>query len=414
MASNRIPRIDIAPMLAGDPVGKRRIAERVRDALETIGFFTIVGHGVPEAVVRDARDAAYEFFALPLAEKMRIPRPSRVATRGYDPPANQSLAATHGHDTPPDLQELFGMGEFDLPDDPYYTEGYGKDFFAPNRWPERPARMRPAFEAYYRALRGIGDELMRIFAIALRIDEHWFDDKIARSISYIRVNKYMAQPQAPLPGQLRAGAHTDYGTLTILYGEDRPGGLQVFSPEGEWNRCPAAARRVRGQHRRHDGALDERSLGIDAASGGEPAAERGPGRTALDRLLPSARPRCRDPLHRDLSRPRQSDQVPAGDLRRLPLRKGAQQPACRGSGVLSGSRETSAGIGFARVAAVVPPECASLSTVVRGAASPTPPASVTDRESMGCRKFRKAENCAQQVAVSARNIWPKLSPPAAM
>ena len=71
MASNCIPQIDIAPMLAGDPVGKRRIAEQVRDALETIGFFTIVGHGVPEVVVRDARDVAYEFFALPLAEKMR-------------------------------------------------------------------------------------------------------------------------------------------------------------------------------------------------------------------------------------------------------------------------------------------------------------------------------------------------------
>ena len=87
-----------------------------------------------------------------LASLLRIPRPSRVSTRGYDPPANQSLAATHGHDTPPDLQEIFGMGQFDLPDDPCYTEGYGKDFFAPNRWPERPARMRPAFEAYYRAL----------------------------------------------------------------------------------------------------------------------------------------------------------------------------------------------------------------------------------------------------------------------
>ena len=122
MASNGIPRIDIAPMLAGDPVGKRRIAEQVRDALETIGFFTIVGHGVPDVVVRDARDSAYEFFSLPLAEKMHIPRPGKVATRGYDPPANQRLAATHGNDTPPDLQELFGMGEFDLPDDPYYTE----------------------------------------------------------------------------------------------------------------------------------------------------------------------------------------------------------------------------------------------------------------------------------------------------
>ena len=234
MASNGIPQIDVAPMLAGDPAGKRRIAEQVGDALETIGFFTIVGHGVPESVVRDARDAAYEFFALPLAEKMRVPRPSVAATRGYDPPANQKLAATLGNETPPDLQEMFGMGDFDLPDRPYYTEGHGKDFFSPNLWPERPARMRPACEAYYRALGGIGDALMRIFALALGIDERFFDDKIARSISHIRFNKYMAQTEAPKPGQLRAGAHTDYGTLTILYGEDRPGGLQARSPDGGW------------------------------------------------------------------------------------------------------------------------------------------------------------------------------------
>lgn len=123
MASNGIPQIDIAPMLAGDPAGKRRIAEQVGDALETIGFFTIVGHGVPDRVVRDARDLAYEFFALPLEEKMRVPRPSIAATRGYDPPANQKLAATLGDDTPPDLQEMFGMGDFDVPDEPYYTEG---------------------------------------------------------------------------------------------------------------------------------------------------------------------------------------------------------------------------------------------------------------------------------------------------
>ena len=234
MTSNPIPLIDIAPMLAGDPIGKRRIAAEVGEALETIGFFTIVGHGVPWNLVEEVRDIAYAFFALPLEEKMRIPRPGTAATRGYDPPANQALAATLGNESPPDLQEMFGMGDFDLPEDPYHTEGHGADFFAPNLWPECPAAMRPRFEAYYRALGGIGDALMRVFALALKIDEHYFDDKIARSISHIRFNKYMAQPEPPLPGQLRAGAHTDYGTLTILYGEDKPGGLQAFGPEGKW------------------------------------------------------------------------------------------------------------------------------------------------------------------------------------
>ena len=234
MTDDLVPLIDIAPMLKGDAADKRRVAAEIDQALETIGFFTIVGHGVPDALIRDTRDLAYEFFALPLEEKMRIPRPNPIATRGYDPPANQALGPTHGGASPPDLQEIFGMGDFDVPEEPYYTEGHGRNFFWPNLWPERPARMRPVFEAYYRALGGISDDLMGMFALALDLEEHYFDAALARSIKQIRFNKYMAQPGVPLPGQLRCGAHTDYGTVTILYGEDTPGGLQVMGPDGEW------------------------------------------------------------------------------------------------------------------------------------------------------------------------------------
>ena len=77
-----------------------------------------------------------------------IPRPSVASTRGYDPPANQALAATLGNASPPDLQEMFGMGDFELPNEPYNTQGHGRDFFAANLWPERPAGMRRAFRGF--------------------------------------------------------------------------------------------------------------------------------------------------------------------------------------------------------------------------------------------------------------------------
>ena len=109
--------------------------------------------------------------------------------------------------------------------------------------------MRPAFEEYYRRLRGLAADIMRIFALALDLPEGFFDDKIADTISHIRFNKYPAQLEPPLPGQLRAGAHTDYGSLTILYGEDTPGGLQVFNRKGDWGRCPPDARLLRRQPR---------------------------------------------------------------------------------------------------------------------------------------------------------------------
>jgi isopenicillin N synthase-like dioxygenase len=234
MSADDVPVIDISPFLAGHPGNKKRVVAEVGRACETIGFINIVGHGVPEQLVEQVRDLAYEFFALPVEEKLKIGRPAPEITRGYDTLANQSLSASMGNPSPPDLQETFGMGLVDVPDDPYHTEGMAPLYFAPNLWPERPAAMRPAFEEYYHRLRALSAEIMRIFALALDLREDFFDDKIAHTISHIRFNKYPAQVEPPLPGQLRASAHTDYGSLTILYGEDTPGGLQVFDRNGHW------------------------------------------------------------------------------------------------------------------------------------------------------------------------------------
>jgi isopenicillin N synthase-like dioxygenase len=68
---------------------------------------------------------------------------------------------------------------------------------------------------------------MRFFALPI-------DEKRNRHITAARLNFYPAQQTSPKPGQLRAGAHTDYGTFTILNGENVPGGLQVLSKSGGW------------------------------------------------------------------------------------------------------------------------------------------------------------------------------------
>src|SRR5262249_1352421 len=68
----------------------------------------------------------------------------------------------------------------------------------------------------------------------LGVPEDFFDRKVDRSIGTMRLNYYPAQAVPPSPGQLRAGAHTDYGGFTILSGEDVPGGLEVLTRSGEW------------------------------------------------------------------------------------------------------------------------------------------------------------------------------------
>jgi len=79
---------------------------------------------------------------------------------------------------------------------------------------------------------------MRVFALALDLPEHYFDSAIDDPISAMRMLNYPHTNVPPEPGQLRAGAHSDYGSLTILLADAAPGGLEIRSPEGKWVAVP--------------------------------------------------------------------------------------------------------------------------------------------------------------------------------
>jgi isopenicillin N synthase-like dioxygenase len=115
--------------------------------------------------------------------------------------------------------------------------------------------------------------IMRVFAVALMLDEDFFAPTIDRPISALRALNYPEQAVPPKPGQLRAGAHTDYGSLTILLPEPGSGGLEILAPDGAWACRAPRAGRLRHQHRRPHGAVDQRPLGLDAAPRRQPGAE---------------------------------------------------------------------------------------------------------------------------------------------
>src|SRR5690606_12619334 len=100
--------------------------------------------------------------------------------------------------------------------------------FQPNRWPSVPAEFREAWEAYFASMKQLSARLLGMFAHGLDLPEDFFDDKIDKSPSALRAINYPEQDAPPLDGQLRAGAHTDYGTLTILRQELGRAGLQVL------------------------------------------------------------------------------------------------------------------------------------------------------------------------------------------
>ena len=234
MKTSVVPLIDIAPFLAGTDAGKRAVAAHVRRACEEIGFLTVVGHGVSPDLVAAMYGKAKEFFDLPLAEKLLIKRPSKTVSRGYIPVGDESLSYSLGREAPPDVKEVLAIGREDVPDDDYYRRGPAALHFAPNLWPAQPAGIREVAIAYVQQMERLAADLMRIFAVALALPESFFADKIDRHISAIRAINYPEQEREPVPGQLRSGEHSDYGSLTILKIEDAPGGLQVRTREADW------------------------------------------------------------------------------------------------------------------------------------------------------------------------------------
>ncbi|MGK9232631.1 isopenicillin N synthase family oxygenase [Inquilinus limosus] len=231
-----VPVIDLTPGAAGEAV-RRQVADTVAEACERVGFLVVTGHGVPAAVIDRAWAAAHAFFDLPEAAKRTVVMPRPGYPYGYSPVAGESLARSLGDRRPPDLKESFSIGPADLTPPPE-SEDAVAFAWAANLWPAEPPGFRDAMLAYYRELSGLAGRLMRLFALGLGLPESFFDGRIDRAISALRLLNYPDQPVAPEPGQLRAGAHTDYGSLTILLPQDAPGGLEVQGLDGTWHAVP--------------------------------------------------------------------------------------------------------------------------------------------------------------------------------
>ncbi len=234
-----VPVIDISSFRTGTAAQKKAVAMQVDQACRDIGFLVIAGHGVAPELIAEMRRVSRDFFDLPVEEKARVARPAPDVTRGYIGMEEESVGRLRDPNaTAGDLNESLMIGPVDLPPAAYaFSQAAGKHF-APNLWPENPEDLKAIWSAYYREMGSLAETLMRIFALALGLDECFFDDKIDKHISRLRIRNYPAQTSVPVPGQIRAGAHSDYGSLTILAAEDRPGGLQVCNAANEWVDVP--------------------------------------------------------------------------------------------------------------------------------------------------------------------------------
>ena len=221
----------------------QQAATLIARACEKTGFLVVTNHGVDQSLIDTAWVAVTKFFDLPIADKMAVAMPYPGYPYGYTPMQGERLAASLGDETPPDLKETFSMGPIEGPDRPPAdpAEAFA---YEPTPWPPALPELRPALQAYYSAMAGLVARLMTLFADALELPSTFFDQRIDRHTSALRVLNYPALSKPPEPGQLRAGAHTDYGTVTVLRVDHAPGRLEVLVPsptQDRWTAVPVVA-----------------------------------------------------------------------------------------------------------------------------------------------------------------------------
>ena len=196
------------------------------------GFLSVTNHGVPQVVIDNVWSAAAEFFAQPTEAKQSVKAPEPGYPYGYLGPNSEALAASKGGETPPDLKESFNGGPRQAPDG--MTDPQALGFcYAPTLWPDLP-NFRPAWTAYYAAMEDLAARIMTAFAASLELPDNYFAPYIDAPISALRALHYPQTQGAARDGQQRAGAHTDYGSLTILLPQVNRRGLQIMMSDGAW------------------------------------------------------------------------------------------------------------------------------------------------------------------------------------
>jgi len=221
-----IPIIDLEDATNPDPEIRKALAARIRDSCISVGFFYASNHGIPETVIEQALDAAKRFFALPPSAKDELDIHKSPNFKGYTP----LLGENTNPENRGDLHEGFDVGWEDPVTHAVRTEG-GLD--GKNVWPEGLPGFRDEVMNYYHAAIALGRRLFPLFALALDIDEHFFDNKTTKPAAIMRLLHYPPQT-GPVDNRIEGiGAHTDYECFTILW-QDNVQALQVLNANGKW------------------------------------------------------------------------------------------------------------------------------------------------------------------------------------
>jgi isopenicillin N synthase-like dioxygenase len=225
MSAPAIPVLDLASLAA--PAAQGALAAQLRTACLDSGFFRIINHGIAQALLDAQLAWSRRLFALPPAVLAAVSIGHSTGRFGHEPIATQVLDAGSA----PDLKESFYIGRGLGPEHPYVREGLHNH--GPNQWPAGIPGLREHSEHYFAAVRTLAEELMRLLALSLALPATYFDAMMVEPMPVLRLIHYPPHPANAAPDMFGAGAHTDWGALTLLL-QDDCGGLQIQGAAGAW------------------------------------------------------------------------------------------------------------------------------------------------------------------------------------
>jgi len=212
-SGEKIPVVDFTSLKAGDLAVRQATATSMREAFEDFGFIYLKNHSVPQTVVDELFARGIEFF--------NLPQKTKAETGGYRGAGLSGLDPTK----PTDVKERFRA--------PYDSN------LPPRYWPERLPGFHEAISVFHEVGLSVLRQAMHGVALSLGLPEEYFDAAHDPHSGAVMLLHYPPITEPLLPGQLRSGAHTDFGTMTLLFHHGSAEGLEIQRPDGSWLHAPS-------------------------------------------------------------------------------------------------------------------------------------------------------------------------------
>ncbi|WP_394729991.1 isopenicillin N synthase family dioxygenase [Altererythrobacter sp. GH1-8] len=212
---------DIAIVSLAQPLDT--IADELGRSFAEYGFAVVRDHGIPQDLIDRAEAKSKEFFALPEEVKRGYQIPGGGGARGYTPFGTEKAKDAEIFD----LKEFWHVGR-SLP------EGHPlSEYMAPNVWPDEIDGFRETFSELYGAFETAGLRVLEAIALHLGLDQQYFAATVEDGNSVMRLLHYPPLGEDAPDGAIRAAAHGDINTITLLLGAEEAG-LELLTRQGSW------------------------------------------------------------------------------------------------------------------------------------------------------------------------------------